>query len=146
MILTCKENAGDHALLVLPYDPEEKVSNQNFVASSEYITGVGYKLTVGRSYYVYGILAGPFGSRYLLAGDDGIPQYYPAELFEILDGNVSIDWQARQYSVAGTGMLLALGYPAAEDGYEAVRGLVDGDSVSIKNFMQHKDYVARWNL
>ena len=87
--------------LVIPRDILCAASDDNFVASTEYLspngTIAGYNLSVGEEYLVYGILVTEGQIRYLICDKDNEPAFFPAQLFSITNSMIMFDWEFNIY-------------------------------------------------
>lgn len=144
MIIVCKKTQGNFPPLVIPRQIGLTISNNNFVASSEWYTISselsGYSLTKEKEYIVYGVLFFDNLVRYLVVDDHSIPCFFPAPLFTVQHSLVPYDWQACEYSLA-SGKLLVLGYPLITESYSELVELIDCANGAISRFQMYKDQI-----
>lgn len=69
-----------------------------------------FHVTVGRDYEVFAIAVYRGAPLLLLSDDNGLPNWYPVDLFSISDPRVSVDWLAASYPDNATGLQFLLGY------------------------------------
>ena len=144
MILKCITNKGSYPPLVVPYDINKDFEGENFVVSKDWYTIdatiVGYTLTQGREYQVYGILISNDDIRYLVADDNNIPCFFPSGLFSVVENYICFDWQLTKYNIDNQQYIL-IGYSRLTSGYEDFRDLIGLDPAAIRKFIEYKDSI-----
>lgn len=147
MKVICKKNDGLYSPIVLPYQIDCPITENNFILNNEYYTidseRIGFCLTENRKYEVYGILFYLNQPRFLIQDDMGMPAFLPCELFEINEKSVCFDWEAAFYKTEN-GSLTWIGYPTIAQSYECFRDLFRRERNAISQFLQYKASVEQW--
>lgn len=149
MVTICTCNQLDSPILVLPNDPNFPISNNNFVSSTTGYTVdselMGYCITVGRKYNIYGVLSYDNHLYFLTADDNGIPGFFPSDLFRMDVPLLSIDWALKSYKIEEH-LLIAIGPLEFVDEYENIRDLIDGKKQAISWFLKYKEFSEYYGL
>lgn len=149
MKVRCLRNCGKYGPLVLPYVYGESMSDLNFISSHEWYSIdsepelSGYSLTISSEYTVYGMLFYKNELRYLIADDDNMPGFFPADLFEITERYVLLDWEMNVFTIDSE-KLYVIGYTELVSNYSQLRDLIDGDSCAVRDFLEYKESLETW--
>lgn len=142
MKIKCLRTCGKYEPLILPYVYGKSISDQNFIVSHEWYTidseVSGYSLTTSFEYIVYGMLFYRNELRYLIANNNNIPGFFPAELFEIAENYMQPDWEMNVFKL-DSDRLFVIGYPDLLSDYSKLRDLIDGNNGAIRAFLEYKE-------
>jgi hypothetical protein len=114
-------------------------SNEGSALSAKYL-GIGntpesvFHVQVGTAYSVFAIAVYRGATLLLLSDDDGLPNWYPVDLFSIKDNKIPADWLIAVYSGNDEGLQFLMGYErlVSEDShYEA---LLERDPAALSFF------------
>ena len=127
MKVICKSSTSSSGVLVIPRNPLIELSNNNFVASSEWYTIdaqlSGYSVTIGRNYAVHGVLCLNDEVRYLIFDDKQIPGFFPQSLFDVLN-NERKNWVECKYQTQ-QGAIYLCSCPPLTKSYSTLVEIVD---------------------
>ncbi|MGE6896721.1 phosphoribosylaminoimidazole synthetase [Priestia flexa] len=99
------------------------------------------ELEINKEYYVYGTIMYEEGLRYLLyVGLDfpAIPFWYPAELFEITDHKVPMNWLYKYNGVIDGAVSAVWGYEELVMSDQHFDGLSEQEDSDIELFLKRK--------
>ncbi len=150
MIAKCISHAGSQPVLVLPTNLERPFENDEFVNSTEWCTvyaeQVSYPaLTVGSEYTVYGTLEYDGQKRYLICGDDNIPQFYHAELFDCIGGKTPCGWATTVFKIKDQECAFTTEAELSKS-YNYLIGLVDTAPSAVSAFLEYKKHYEEWDI
>lgn len=125
--------------LVLPLDINEEMSDENFVVTDLEASGsiIGYDLSVGREYVVYGILEYDCEKRFLVQDDSNIPSFHSSKLFQIIDSNYDLEWETKTFLVNDKQLLITSYYDILD--YNSLIQLIEKKSEAIRIFLDYKE-------
>ena len=142
MKIKCLRSYGRYEPLVLPYVYGKSISDLNFIVSHEWHTidseVSGYSLSVSIEYTVYGLLFYRNELRYLIIDNNNIPGFFPADLFEIIEGYMQFDWEVNEFRI-DSDRLFVIGYAELLSDYSKIRDLIDRNSSAIRAFLEYKE-------
>lgn len=148
MVAICVYNQLDSSLLILPNDLQVPIGDNNFVASAVGYTIdsnlQGYCITKGKEYTVYSLLVYKNQFRFLIADDDGIPGFFPSDLFNIEHAQFSFDWTLKKYDI-GKDILVAIGPEDFICKYENTRDMIISSKPMISWFLAYKKFVEDYD-
>jgi hypothetical protein len=96
-----------------------------------------FHVTVGRDYFVYGVLFNDAVLKYLVEDDTGRPTWEPASLFEVICGRVSRSWIFPNWANAGR-YVAAMSFPEFVEDPESFDRLSVGDKAARAAFTVRK--------
>lgn len=143
MKIRCKRNedSGEVEELVLPIDCSHPIGNENFACSSNwFIDNDGKRrccVKVGAIYMVYSIITVQGRTYYLVIDDYSMPTFLPAVLFDIVDSDVTADWEIQNLSFC-EGELLIVGYTDIVQDYTNLLSLIAQTPAAITQFLEYK--------
>ena len=143
MKIRCNRNEDSGSLeeIVLPIDCSYPISNQNFVCSSNWFIDSDGKqrccINVGTIYMVYSIKVVQGKTHYLVIDDYSIPAFLPSVLFDIVDSDITVDWEVQNFSLC-EGELLVIGYTDIVQDYTNLLSLVTQTPAAITKFFEYK--------
>ena len=128
-------------ILIKPEGPINEYDDNYYVSSRDYYTidsnTNGYNLYIDEIYIVYGIMVFQNEMRYLLATTDIGPQWYPQQLFEIIDSMLPCDFHCGKFpSNNNTGMIIS--YKELATDYSQLIGLMELSPKAIEKFNVNK--------
>ena len=125
--------------LVLPKLLNKEMSDENFVVLDLEATGgiMGYDLSLGSEYLVYGILEYDKEIKFLIQDDSNIPIFYSSKLFQIIDSNADLEWGTKTILVNDKELLIN----SYDDllNYNNLIDLILKKPQAIKNFLAYKE-------
>lgn len=129
--------------LVLPLNINEEMSDKNFVVTDLEASGsiIGYDLSVGREYAVYGILEYDCEKRFLVQDDSNIPSFHSSKLFQIIDSNYDFEWETKIFIVNGKKLLITSYYDILN--YNRLINLIEKKNNVFRIFLNYKE--SRYN-
>ena len=137
MEVICRSSISSSGVLVIPRNPLFELSNDNFVASSEWYTInaqlSGYRVTIGRNYKVHGILCLNQEVRYLIFDDKQIPGFFPQSLFDVLNEERK-NWVECEYKTQ-QGVIYLCSYPQLTKSYGTLVEIVDCTNKGILSLL-----------
>ncbi len=74
-----------------------------------------FDVSVGAGYPVHGMAIFERGLIVLVKDETGRPNWYPVELFEVVDGTLPADWRFATRDEGASGMQAIWGYPELVD-------------------------------
>lgn len=143
MKIRCNRNEDSGSLeeIVLPIDCSYPISNQNFICSSNWFIDSDGKqrccINVGTIYMVYSIIVVQGKTHYLVIDDYSIPAFLPSVLFDIVDSDITVDWEVQNFSFC-EGELLVIGYTDIVQDYTNLLSLVTQTPAAITQFFEYK--------
>lgn len=154
MLLKCKTNSvSNPPILLLPRDITCNIDENNYVSSSEWYNSMDegifdYLLTIGKTYFVYALLIYDGLLRYLIVDDNGIPNFYPEYIFEIVDSKIICDWDIACYGInENEKQCIVVADKMLISQYEDLRDLIEQTNSSIlRRFLDYKDYINEYYL
>lgn len=122
MLIQCKNNNAKYL--------SEKALSVSGTSNTE------FPLKIGKQYSVYSICLWEGVLKYLLIGEEDLPSWYPAELFEITEKTLPFEW----YCDVTIGMSLEgiWGYKEMVYDDNHFDDLLERDSDAIKIFLSRK--------
>lgn len=96
-----------------------------------------FDITLDREYVVYGVCIWRNVILYLISDDIDNPNWYPAELFSVIDSKISDGWSFTTYDDGEYDVEATLGYPQLLDKSHYVK-LIERESEALKIFFQEK--------
>jgi hypothetical protein len=97
------------------------------------------RLTINKTYEVFGVLHFGGSFSYLVFDDEKIPSWYYSEMFEIEDSKITRDWQ---YSFNGYGdnkINMVMGYDQLVNNLEHYEGVTGKESKHMELFKVYND-------
>jgi len=144
MVVKCIANRGNEGCLVVPFDYKKSFSDENFETSKELYTISreisGYFITPQRKYTVFGLLIFCEKVRYLISDDNGLPNFFPSDLFEVFEPSILFDWEFRTFPVDGK-LLTLIGYSDLVE-YDSFRDLIRHKPRAVESFLKYKTEVS----
>lgn len=141
MIIKCISNKSNKGALILPIKNIDQSQDDAYAISSEWHTlnseVSGYNISIDSKYFVAGIINWNNEVRYLISDDNGIPGFFPAELFQIYNSFIMFDWEINIFNIKQK-QLLVIGYTQLAHDYNHLIGLVDMKSDDVKIFLNNK--------
>jgi hypothetical protein len=120
MILKCKLNHGN-----------ELPAPRNGL----YFTNqTSFPLTKGKEYTVHGLSLFKLGLIVLVLDETSLPNWYPVELFEVVDGQVSPEWIFATGNEGELGTSAVFGYPELAQNPAHRFGIEDRDDDALQIF------------
>lgn len=148
MIAICTRNQLDSSPLVFPNDLNLPISNNNFVSSTVGYTIdsnlLGYCITEGKEYTVYSLLVYNNQLSFLIADDNGIPGFFPSDLFSVEMPQFSWDWALKTYKIEKY-ILIAIGPIDFIYKYENIRDMIAGTKSAISWFLAYKKFTEYYD-
>ena len=125
--------------LVLPLDINEEMSDENFIVTDLEASGsfIGYDLSVGREYGVYGILEYDCEKRFLVQDDSNIPSFHSSKIFQVIDSNYDLQWETKIFLVNGKKLLITSYYDILD--YNVLIELIEKKPKAIRIFLDYKE-------
>lgn len=122
MLIICRNNDAKSL--------SEKALNVSGTLNTE------FSLKIEKQYFVYSMCLWEGVLKYLLIGEENLPSWYPAELFEVIDKTLPLEW----YCNVTTGMCLEGIWGYKEMVYDDNHhdDLIERDSDAIKIFLNRK--------
>ena len=147
MLVTCLNDKYDKQLLVLPTNENNSVKFDELIIGSGWYSIsqqlVGYSITAGKEYWVYGILQYDGQLYYLIQDEDAMAVFVPHSLMKICDNTMPFDWSINAFELE-KGTLLIIGYNQLTINYKAVCDLAEQKGIAVRHFLEYKAQVARW--
>lgn len=147
MIVSCKKDSCDYPVLVLPKSIENVLDEGNFISSSEWHTlnaeEVGFSISIGTEYYVYGLLQHHDQIRFLLMDDNNMPGFFPSLLFEISKGDIPSGWYVNKFEI-GEKDLLITADPMLINTYEDLKSIIEYEDSFIRSILDYKQYLEKY--
>lgn len=146
MTVLCNQNTGGYPEIVLPRDKRYPVHESNFVSSSTQIINDNtseYPLNIDAYYDVYGVLMFDSIVYFLVQDSDGMPGFFPSELFSVLDSSIPPDWSISVYHTCN-GSILLLGYHDFVSSYAMLLDLIDECANAIEAFLAYISFYEEW--
>lgn len=127
--------------LVLPLDINEEMSDENFVVTDLEASGsiLGYDLTLGKEYLVYGILEYGLEKKFLIQNDSNIPSFHSSKLFQIIDSNCDFEWATKTFLVNNKKLLITSYYEILN--YNNLIELIEKKPKAIRKFLDYKESI-----
>lgn len=148
MVVICTCNQLDSSPLVFPNDLNLPISNNNFVSSTAGYTVdsnlLGYCITKGKEYKVYSLLVYNNQLSFLIADDNGIPDFFPSGLFSVEMPQLSWDWTLKTYHI-GKDILVAIGPIDFICKYDNIRDMIAGTTCAISWFFEYKKFANNYD-
>lgn len=96
-------------------------------------------LKIGQTYLVYGIHMYNNWLSYLVIPDEAMPpNWYPAELFEVVEPQLPFEWYFRFYGYIESGVCAVWGYKELVLDANHHDGLLELDGKALKTFLKRK--------
>lgn len=111
-----------------------------------YLLTTDFQLTVGDSYFVYGISLWRGILHYLtMDRHQTLPDWHPAELFVVTENLLPLEWYFRFYNKNESQYLNALwGYRELVLDDKHYEGLIERDNECVRIFLKHKTEVDEY--
>lgn len=108
--------------------------------STDAMDGVVYDIVVGTKYTIYGQSIFKGRLKYLIdPQDNSHPNWYPAELFDILDGSPGLNWEFQYFPRDARDDLGALwGYRELVHNVEHFNNLAEREDAALLDFARQK--------
>lgn len=101
-----------------------------------------FDLVIGQSYTVYGMCIWQDSLHYLLVGASNYPSWYPAELFEISNSLLPLEWY---FNYVGTTWTTAIwGYKELVTNDSHEEDLMERKAHALEIFMIRKTEIDEW--
>ncbi|WP_156754920.1 hypothetical protein [Actinokineospora pegani] len=94
-----------------------------------------FPVTIGQDYRVHGVMMYRGGVIVLIRDDDGLPNTYPVELFEVVDGTFPDGWKAAFPLEGDQGHQAVFGYPELVDDDDHLRALQEREGAALRVFV-----------
>lgn len=144
MIVQCLKTQSSCDPLVIPRNLQNVISETNYVMSTEWYTVTnkisGYRISQGKKYTVYAVVAFNEQIRYLIFDDDNIPGFFPSVLFSISNSDIFLDWEVCEYDIESK-ILFVMGYPALCKDYSSLVGLIECQNQHIEGLLSYKNHM-----
>jgi hypothetical protein len=98
-------------------------------------------LTVGNSYTVYAIILYQEGIKYLIYDDFSMANWYPAELFKVINNGLPSEWHYQFYGYEEFGVTAIWGYKELVLTDEHYDGLCEQEPQEIQVFLSRKNEI-----
>jgi hypothetical protein len=93
---------------------------------------------LNNNYFVYGIIIYREGIRYLLHDKFDMPNWYPAELFTVIENNIPNNWYYKFNGYTEYGITAIWGYHELVNNEEHYNGLCEQESNDVNLFLKRK--------
>ena len=147
MIAVCINDKCDYPAVVLPVKEDGKVAFDDIIvvdgSYSIFQDLVGYSMTIGEEYTVYGILQYDNQLFYLVRDDTLYPVFVPHRLMKVTDNTIPYDWSMNVFELE-KGTLLIIGYKDLTVDYDSMCGLIEWNDFEFKKFLKYKEQMERW--
>ncbi len=149
MIVLCKYIKGNYPLLVVPLDLTKKINETNFVASA-YGDTIGFNeeeflLTIKKRYRVYAILIVNGDIKYLINNDINAPEFLPADLFDIIEPSIDVNWSVSTYKSQDSNIFV-MGYDDIVNNYKNMCNLISNEPSAVRKFIENKEHIELWGI
>ena len=147
MIAKCVCNEYTGPALVLPTQVDGVTSTFDLVIVggwfSIYGERVGYNITIGKKYDVYGVMQYDGHIYYLIQDEWALCCFAPHSLFEIYKLDIPFGWKINCFNIEH-GPLLIIGYDGITDSYDKLIQLINRDRDMVREFLDYKDWLNVW--
>lgn len=100
-------------------------------------------ISLGRKYLVYGISLYEEGINYLLYDDFSMPNWYPAELFDVTDSRIPVDWHYK-YSGNDESLTAIWGYEELVHSETHYDDICEQEVNAVQLFIRRKIEIETW--
>ncbi len=97
-----------------------------------------FHVTVGREYAVFSVAVYRGATMFLLSDDDGLPNWYPVDLFSISDARMPHDWFSAAYLGTGDHLQFLIGYERIVSDESHYDGLLERTRVDLEAFQMER--------
>lgn len=98
-----------------------------------------FSLVIGKSYIVFGVALWRAHLLALLCDENSLPNWFPLDLFTLVDGNIPNGWRFAKFSNEPDTLLQALwGYEELMDNRGHYDGLLERDPGAIQIFLKKR--------
>ncbi|MEG0307616.1 MAG: hypothetical protein RR636_06720 [Clostridium sp.] len=101
--------------------------------------GTEFELTINQEYVVYGIMLWEGVPKYLIIGNENLASWYPAELFEVVDNCLPLEWYFNYYS--GESLEAIWGYKEMVMDEAHYDELIEWEDEAVKIFLKRKNEI-----
>lgn len=137
MKVMCTEKQIYSAPLVLPFNLENALSEDNYIYTLYCEDTVGITLTPLKTYDVYAILCVNRTVYYLLDNQKDNISFYPAELFRVIERNRNSDWMDFTYT-SDSFLIQAIGPAIFVGEYLFIREIIMKSRGMMYTFLEYK--------
>lgn len=139
MKVKCRKGQIHPNPLVLPENPNEPISEYNYVCSGFGDNVIGTILTPLQTYMVYGIIIYKGNTYYLIDNVRDCVKFFPSELFQINDNHLNDDWCIYKYSLLDS-KITAIGPPELVGKYDCLVDIMNDKRIIMSAFFKYKSY------
>lgn len=139
MKVKCRKGKIRPNPLVLPKNPNEPISEYNYVCSGHGDNVIGAVLTSLQTYMVYGIIIYRGNTYYLIDNARDCVSFFPSELFQVTDNRLNDDWRICEYSLID-GKITAIGPSEIFRDYHCIADIINGEKTILSEFFKYKSY------
>ena len=143
----CLSDRYDGQACVLPTDENKEVKFDDLIVLEGWYSIckelVGYSITVGQEYVIYGMMHYDGLLHYLVQDDDALPVFVPHSLMKVCDNTIPFDWSMNVFELEN-GTLSIIGYNELVISYKAMCELVEQKGIAVRHFLEYKAQAEKW--